>query len=83
MLVVAALMTTEVAIELRGNVEEFMEDGDHLLVEVQVLKAGQAEREEIEHFDVADVVLLHLVHPATAFLGELAMLEAHGGDLGL
>jgi hypothetical protein len=76
-------MATKVSIELGSNVKELVEDRDHLLLESEVLKPGEAKGEQVEDLNAAYEIALDLVRPSASALGRRSLAKAERSDFRL
>src|ERR1700731_1549725 len=77
---VAPVVAAQVPVERRADVIQFVEQGDQLLVEVQLEKSRQAERNQVEDFVTVHKIALHLVGHATALARQPAAMEPQRRD---
>ena len=59
-------MAAQVALEVRTDVVQLVEQRDELVVEILIEKARQVERHEVEHLASVDEVALDLIQTAAA-----------------
>jgi hypothetical protein len=80
---ISAPVAAEVAVELRTDVKQFVEQGDELVIKVLIEKPRQAEGDEIKKLPPLSEVTLDLIGDAPLLPGELAIAKSQGGDSGL
>ena len=81
--VVAAVHAANIAVELRADVIQLMENRDQFFPERMVEKPRQIEGEDVEHLAVAVVETLERPAATAAARQERAVLKPHRRELGL
>ena len=81
--VITAGHAADIAIELRADVVEFVQDRDHLFAECLVLKPRQIKSQDIEAFPRVVVKTRNRPGSAVAFLRSGTAFKAKRGELGL
>lgn len=83
MSVVTPFKAADVSIEMWTDVIQFVQNRNHFFPEGVILKAGQVERQQVQHFCFADINPLHRPGAPPQFFGQCSLFKTEGSQLGL